>query len=392
MLNDDVSPVLVNIVHETLTGPVRRALGSDTAEVAEWRSEQIAFAHFNPTSEGLYRFSGTARNRGVIQPWSMILKVAHAPTGDDVLAAAGRAPSDWNYWKREFLAYRSGLLDELPNGVVAPRCYEASEREDGSVWLWQEEIIDSYGAWQPAQYALAARQLGQLNGAFLTGRPFPTYPWLSSGFLRGWVESFGAAIDGLEGAMAHPLVRRGYPGTTADRLRRLWAERASLFATLDHLPRTLAHLDAMRHNLFVRRTAQGQDQVIAVDWAFVGIESIGVEMAEFATWSAIMAGEVANLDVLDATAFTGYLSGLSLAGWNGDERLVRFGYTASTALRMGALLGNYWGVCEMEDPQAFAQQMFQCSAEALMERVAGALDYVLDLADEARTLAPSIVS
>jgi hypothetical protein len=235
MLNDAVSPVLVRIDHETLTGPVRRALGSDTAEIAAWRSEQIAFAHFNPTSEGLYRFSGTARDRGALQPWSMVLKVAHAPAGDDAMAAAGRAPSDWNYWKREFLAFRSGLLDELPDGVVAPRCYDASEHADGSVWLWQEEIIDSYDLWQPAQYAVVARHLGQFNGAYLAGQPFPTHAWLSEGFLRGWVASFGPAIAGLQGALTYPLVRRGFPGTAPDRLARLWAERDQFLTGLDHL-------------------------------------------------------------------------------------------------------------------------------------------------------------
>lgn len=306
------------------------------------------------------------------------------------MAAAGSSPSDWNYWKREFLAFRSGLLDELPDGVVAPRCYGASEHEDGSVWLWQEEIIDSYGLWQPVQYASVARQLGQLNGAYLAGRPFPTHPWLSEGFLRGWVASFGPAIEGLEGALTHPLVRRGFPGTTPDRLAQLWAERDHLLTGLDHLPTTLAHLDASRHNLFVRHAPDGHDQAVAIDWALIGREAIGVELAAFVVWSAMVTGEIRGLRALDQTVFAGYMSGLAAAGWTASQQTARFGYAASTALRMGALLGNYWGVCEMEDPQTFAQKMFQCSAEELMDRVAGALDYVLDLADEARGLAPAI--
>lgn len=380
------------IDHATLTAPVRRALGSNTAVIVEWRHERLAYADFNPTSGGLYRFSGTAHDQGAAVSWSLILKIAHAPTGEGAMSVAGRSPSSWNYWKREFLAFHAGLLDELPVGLVAPHCYGASEQEDESAWLWLEEIADSYGPrWAFPQYAVAAHQLGQLNGAFLAGRPLPVHPWLSSGFLRGWVESFGPSIEGLRGALEHPLVQRGYPGTTAGRLARLWSEREQLFAGLGRLPRTLAHLDAMRHNLFVRQSAEGQDQTVAVDWAFVGIESVGVELAVFVTWSALVAGEVASLRALDQIAFSSYLDGLHAAGWNGERRVVRFGYAASAALRMGALLGNYWDVSEMEEPEAFVQRLFNCSVEELMDRVAGALGYVLDLADEARDLLPGIV-
>lgn len=180
--------------------------------------------------------------------------------------------------------------------------------------------------------------------------------------------------------------------TAADRLARLWAERDQLLAGLDRLPKTLAHLDAMRDNLFVRLGPDGSNQVVAIDWAIVGREAVGAELAGFVTWSAFMAADVANLRILDQTAFSSYLSGLAAAGWQSDEQLVRFGYTASTALRMGTLLGNYWGVSEWDDPQAVAQSIFQCSIEELMDRVAGALDYVLDLADEARGLLPTIVT
>lgn len=391
MSNDGASPVVDAVDRAALTNPVRRALGSDTADIDEWRTEQISFAHFNPTSEGLYRISGSAHDLRGARPWSLVLKVAHAPTGESAMDDAGRSPSAWNYWKREVLAFGSGLLDELPDGVVAPRCYGVSERDDGSVWLWLEEIAERYGPrWGLPQYALVARQFGQLNGAYLAGRPFPQHAWLSTGLLRAWVASFGPAIDGLAGARAHPLVQRGFPGATADRLARLWAERDHLFAGLDRLPKTLAHLDAHRHNVFVRRAADGQDQAVAIDWAFVGVESVGVELAPFVVWSAVVADDVASLRAIDQVAFSQYLSGLSAAGWLADERAVRFGYVASAALRMGALLGNYWQVYAMEEPESFAQEMFQCSAYALMDRVAGALDYVLNLADEARRLLPGI--
>ena len=36
---------------------------------------------------------------------------------------------------------------------------------------------------------------------------------------------------------------------------------------------------------------------------------------------------------LDAACFAGYVTGLREAGWAGDERVVRLGFTAAAALR-----------------------------------------------------------
>jgi len=38
---------------------------------------------------------------------------------------------------------------------------------------------------------------------------------------------------------------------------------------------------------------------------------------------------------LDALIFAGYIAGLREAGWQGDEQLVRFGFTALAALKAG---------------------------------------------------------
>lgn len=92
MATSDTPSVLGAIDRVALTDPVRQALGSDIGEIVEWRGEQISFAHFNPTSEGLYRFHGTAHNRGAIQPWSLVLKVTQAPIGEDAMSRAGRSP------------------------------------------------------------------------------------------------------------------------------------------------------------------------------------------------------------------------------------------------------------------------------------------------------------
>ncbi len=94
------------------------------------------------------------------------------------------------YWKREALVYQSDLLDDLPGGVRGPRCYAITEQPDGSVWLWLEEVKEIYGPrWPLEQYARAAHHLGHMNGAYLAGRPLPSYPWLvRTGSPRGLLE------------------------------------------------------------------------------------------------------------------------------------------------------------------------------------------------------------
>jgi hypothetical protein len=62
----------------------------------------------------VFRVSGSSRVGGVPRAWSVILKV---------LPATSASPTDWNYPMREALAYERGLLDDLPRGSEAPRCF-----------------------------------------------------------------------------------------------------------------------------------------------------------------------------------------------------------------------------------------------------------------------------
>jgi hypothetical protein len=86
-------------------------------------------------------------------------------------------PSGHHYWKREALLYESGLLDDLPTGLMAPRCFGVVEQPDGEYWLSLEEVNDDVGArWPLAHYGVVAHHLGLFNGAYLMGRPIPCEP------------------------------------------------------------------------------------------------------------------------------------------------------------------------------------------------------------------------
>ena len=73
---------------------------------------------------------------------------------------------------------------------------------------------------------------------------------------------------------------------------------------------------------------------MAVDWAYAGHGAVGEELVPLVVGSLFFfeAVGIAPRD-LDAACFAGYVAGLREAGWAGDERLVRLGFTADAALR-----------------------------------------------------------
>ncbi|MCA1725884.1 MAG: hypothetical protein LC748_16870, partial [Thermomicrobia bacterium] len=131
-----VGSPLAGLDRDSLIGPVRRALDDAAAELLDWRHEPLAYTVRNPAAGGVYRIAGHARTRGAVHPWSLILKVSHAPAGrtwpDGRVAPAGWGmnPTHSQYWRREALAYRSALLDDLPGDLIAPRCFGVDERGD----------------------------------------------------------------------------------------------------------------------------------------------------------------------------------------------------------------------------------------------------------------------
>jgi hypothetical protein len=278
---------------------------------------------------GLYRITGSAHVGDITHPWALVCKVCAATEGAD--------PEDWDYPAREGLAYGSGLLAALPGGLVAPRCLAVEAQSDETTRLWLEAVTDVHpGPWPLDRYILAARHLGCFNGAFLTGAPLPDQPWLSRGWLRDFVEPSCPVVDDLErlaGPGASPLARRLYPPPVVGEIERLWSERELFLTALDRLPRTLCHQDAFRRNLMIRAGPEGEG-LVALDWAYASHGAVGEELGQLVVASLYF---FETVDIapreLDASCFAGYVAGLREAGWTGNERVVRLGFTAAAALR-----------------------------------------------------------
>jgi hypothetical protein len=118
---------------------VQAALGRPGATVEGWQVAPLRGLGFGAA---IHRISGVASHGGVRVGWSVIRKHVRD---------AGDAAADFSYWRREPLAYASGLLARL-TGVAAPRCFAQGENADGVV-LWLEDV-DGGGGWTVERYGL----------------------------------------------------------------------------------------------------------------------------------------------------------------------------------------------------------------------------------------------
>lgn len=157
-----------------------QAAGRQTGVVSTWDVQPIDYPNVSPTSRRLYRIRGTGHDQDRAYTWSLVLKVFVRPPADRACDIAHPL-----YWKREALAYQTGLLQTLPPTFAAPRYYGVTERPNGDVWLWIEDVEEASGArWMLDRYALVARHLGHLAGPYLAGEPTPQEPWLTRGYAR----------------------------------------------------------------------------------------------------------------------------------------------------------------------------------------------------------------
>jgi hypothetical protein len=200
------------------------------------------------------------------------------------------------------------------------------------------------------------------------------------------LNAFAGLVDVIRDSLAwqQPLIQRSFPASTADRLLRLWTERAPLLDALERLPHTLCHKDAWRRNMFAGTS--DADRLVMIDWAYVGRGELGLDAGDlFAASYSLFGVEPCEPHELDRVVFESYLDGLHDAGWQGDWRAARFGYAASAALKYGCLV--FW-LRDAGDLRGHAawERLAGCSMAEYIENEGRLVTYLLDLADEARSL------
>lgn len=137
--------------------------------------------------------------------------------------------------------------------------------------------------------------------------------------------------------------------------------------------------------LFARRR-DGHDQIVAIDWSYGGIASIGEEMAPLVNASigfgAVTLSEAFRLEQI---VLEGYVAGLRDAGWRGDPDQVKFSYAATLYWRyaIGGFAGEMVPYMLDERAHAAVEAAWGRSMEELADATAASLDFVQHVYEEA---------
>jgi hypothetical protein len=374
-------------VDESLLHPiVEQLLGRRIRGLADCRASPVPYTTFL-SGRTLRLYSGMALVGDARIPWRLILKIIQPP---DVARPDLTANQSWT---REVEAYRSGVLDQLPGNLRAPRAVEISVDSKGSHWLWLEHVTDLYDRrWPLAAFGLAARHLGQFNGAYLTSRSIPAVSWL----MADWAEQHSepprlvAALPLLEQLLADSRVQSAFPTPIATRARHLLRDQPRFLAILADLPQTLYHHDAAQANLLARRRAAGEIETVAIDWESLGPGTIGADLASL-VFSTLRRGDFDSSDAeeLERATFAGYLDGLRDAGWDGPPEQVRLGYAAAVSLRWSLLLGTLRDLVD-DAVRAKAARDWRIPPDRLLCQWIPLSIALLDRADEVDRLYPII--
>jgi hypothetical protein len=337
------------------------ALGRPVDGVDDWTVTALGYTVFNPVSQGIYRVSGTARAGASSVPWSAVLKICRAPSAEELATADDDRREllvETLRWDREGEAYASGLLETLPDGLAAPRCFGV-ERREGTLWIWLENVADEVADWDVARYALAARHLGRLGGEYLAGRELPTNAWLSRGWIPAWSAGFSRTLPAIlddDGVWAQPVVVDHFHSGARDDLRALLRQRDRWLRALDRLPLTLSHLDAFRANL-MSRTTRGQVETVAIDWAFIGIAPLAADVATLIVASLFYHGDLQDPDELTAACLKATAAGLNDAGYSVSRADLERAHAINVITRWAFVIGPLRAAGDPEREEKMTQRL-----------------------------------
>lgn len=186
---DGPGPFQPLLEYADLIEPVRRVLGSTTVEGTDWQVQTLT-GGFGLASGACSASPAACGARARASPGHRSSRSWARPPGVARSVryfsdASGDGPSGLNYWKREVLAYQTGLLDELPACLVAPRCFGGVEHAGSGPWLWREDVLErTESRWSLTDVGRAAQHLGCFNGADLAGKRLTNGPCMSGASRR----------------------------------------------------------------------------------------------------------------------------------------------------------------------------------------------------------------
>jgi hypothetical protein len=257
-----------------------------------------------------------------------------------------------NYWKREWLAFDSGLLDSLPGELRAPYCRLTSQPDDDECWIWMEDLAGRTGPTLLLDdYDAVARALGTTQGAYATGgAPLPEHPWLSRDWLAGWVALTAPFVEAAADPDRWRDPRLAPFHVSNARALALWQARDELLRVAASAPPTLVHWDFWPTNLYVDATGP-----VAIDWSQVGLAGLAHDLDQLVldpVWMHVRPAE--DLAELQRRVIPAYAAGLRAAGCEVSDAEVFRWYAAVAAARYAWLAGNWPRL--LADPESVRAQ------------------------------------
>ena len=306
-----------------LTAAAQRAAGAPGAPLQDVRREPVAYDAFL-AARTVSRVRGSALTAAGPVEWSMIEKSTEGP--------ATASAYLYDNALREFRAFESGLLDRLAPAVFAPAVHGLQRARDGALTLWMDDLGEGRPPLGRADILGAARDLGRLAGGWI-GR-VPAEPWLFTGWIsrHGQPETVERDLGRLRAVRSRRAVEARL-GWRIDDAVRLIEAQGRVGATLDSLPQTLCHHDAVGANVF-RRVRPNRTETVLIDWEMVGAGSVGADLVSLVFASARRGdASAAAARTLLPDALDAYAVGVGEAGGEVDERTLTLAFHTAVALR-----------------------------------------------------------
>jgi hypothetical protein len=327
--------------------------------------EPLRHGQGNAATGGIWRLRGPAG--------AAVLKIA-TPPGPVAANAAWPTsdnPEHWNYWRREVLAYETGLAAAAYPAIATAPVLAVNSRADGRVELWLADVGGPGGfGWPVPRLARFAYELGA-GQARWAGR-VPDTPWLSRRWLAQYLAGGPIRHVRIEDTdWDHPSVASAWPAPVRDGLRRLWAQRDRVLAAAEAAERTWCHLDVWPPNL-----VDDAGTSVLLDWSFTGEGALGEDVANLIIDSfADGLMDPALLPELAHDTTERYLDGLRDGGWSGSADAVRFAIASCGAAKYSWLAPSRAGQAARDQlrPGHYARDT---SAASLVERLTGLVAHI----------------
>jgi len=288
---------LDEITPEYLARPARRLLGDDTARVTSLRlgqSEPFEYPKFGNKSFDVIEFAYEGR----------------AGAGESRMILRRRAPRDavstliGDLQHRELLAFKTGLLDQLPATFHHPYLDVIHDEQHGQFWAFLEDVSEDMArlgivdALPDETIRTILSHLAAFHARFWERQDVLSLPWLMT--LRtpvdSWYQLIVEVIDHVKEpseptryiTSQWPWVADGIMnllGSLEPDTRRLieglFRDPERLLREIQGMPLTLCHYDFDNRNLGMRTGPDGRPQTVVIDWEIVGVGLSSADVGRF---------------------------------------------------------------------------------------------------------------